>query len=262
MRPLTSHFAVPALTTLDPRLKQAQAARVFRRAQAVRAVVAGHQIAPVAATFHVAKAALRTWGQRLAQEGPQGWRDRARSGRPPNSTCALAQPRKRLVDPDPLPPGAVSSPWSGRALATVFARATGGQRSRARGRRVLKNRPKRLAPHRAPGSCPRCPRVGLGRPRGSRIARPSRCAHCALCRGDDPVALGAAPRGLVAHRPAGSPPHTPPEPASDATRGVPPTARVGAVSLLGPCLQRRVAPCHGGRPVWDLQRLLENRAAL
>jgi hypothetical protein len=41
MRPLKSHFPVHALTTLDTMLKQAKEARVFRRAQAVRAVVAG-----------------------------------------------------------------------------------------------------------------------------------------------------------------------------------------------------------------------------
>jgi hypothetical protein len=99
-------------------------------------VVAGHQTSPVSATCHVAHAALRPWVQRLAPEGPQGWRDRARSGRPPHSTCALAPPRKRLVDHDPLPHGAGSAPWSCRALAPVFARATGVPlgRERVRGR--------------------------------------------------------------------------------------------------------------------------------
>jgi hypothetical protein len=38
---------------------------------------------------------------------------------------------------------------------------------------VLKKRHQLLPPHRAPGSCPRCPRVCLGRPRGARISGPS-----------------------------------------------------------------------------------------
>ena len=75
-----------------------QEARVFRRAQAVRAVVAAHPLSTVSATFHVAHAALRPWGQRLAQEGPQGLLARARSGRPPTITCELAPPLNRLVD--------------------------------------------------------------------------------------------------------------------------------------------------------------------
>jgi transposase len=53
-------------------LQQTKEARVFRRAQAVHAVVAGHHISAVSATFHLANAALRTWGQRFAQEGPPG----------------------------------------------------------------------------------------------------------------------------------------------------------------------------------------------
>jgi hypothetical protein len=44
MRPLKSHFPVHALATLDTMLKQAKEVRVFRRAQAVRAVVVGHHI--------------------------------------------------------------------------------------------------------------------------------------------------------------------------------------------------------------------------
>jgi len=173
MRPLKSHFPVHALTTLDTMLKQAKEARVFRRAQAVRAVVAGHHISTVSATFHLANSALRKWVQRFAQEGPQGLLDRARSGRPPKITCELEQHLNRLVDQDPLQHGAVSSQWSCRELATVFARETGVQLSRESVRSVLKKRPKLLPPHRAPGSCPRCPRVCLDRPRGSRISSPS-----------------------------------------------------------------------------------------
>ena len=125
MRPLKSHFPDHALTTLDTVLKQTKEARVFRRAQAVREVVAGHHINAVSAAFHVANAALRKWVQRVAQEGPQGLRDRPRSGRPPTLTCELEQHLQRLVEQDPLQHGALSSQWSCRELATVFARETG-----------------------------------------------------------------------------------------------------------------------------------------
>src|SRR5919198_2862338 len=83
MRPLKSHFPAHALTTLATVLKQTKEARVFRRAQAVREVVAGHHINAVSAAFHLTNSALRKWVQRFAQEGPQGLRDHPRSGRPP-----------------------------------------------------------------------------------------------------------------------------------------------------------------------------------
>lgn len=44
MRPLSSHFAHDALPTLDAFIKQTKKARVFRRAQAVRQVVAGQTV--------------------------------------------------------------------------------------------------------------------------------------------------------------------------------------------------------------------------
>src|SRR6266436_9276133 len=100
MRPLKSHFRDDALTILDTMLKQTKEARVFRRAQAVHAVVVGHHVSTVSATFHVANSALRKWVQRFAQEGPQGLRDRPRSGRPPKVTCELEQHLNRLVDQD------------------------------------------------------------------------------------------------------------------------------------------------------------------
>src|SRR5947208_7085620 len=121
MRPLNSHFPEHALTTLDTLLKQTKEARVFRRAQAVHAVVAGQHVSAVSATFHVANSALRKWVQRFAHEGPQGLRGRARSGRPPTVTCALAQHLNRLVDHDPLQHGALSSQWSGPKLPPFLA---------------------------------------------------------------------------------------------------------------------------------------------
>jgi hypothetical protein len=44
MRSLKSHFRHDALPTLETVLKQTKEARVFRRAQAVREVVAGHHV--------------------------------------------------------------------------------------------------------------------------------------------------------------------------------------------------------------------------
>ena len=140
MRPLKSHFPDHALTTLDTMLTQTKEARVFRRAQAVREVVAGHHVNTVSATFHLADSALSKWVQRFAQEGPQGLRDRPRSGRPPKVTCALAQHLKRLVDHDPLEHGSLHSQWSCRALATVLARETGVHVGRESVRGVLKKR--------------------------------------------------------------------------------------------------------------------------
>jgi transposase len=136
MRPLKSHFPDRALTTLDTLLKQTKEARVFRRAQAVREVVAGHHINAVSEAFHLANSALRKWVQRFAQEGPQGLLDRPRSGRPSKVTCELEQHLNRLVDQDPLQHGSLHSQWSCQELAVVLARQTGIQLSRERVREV------------------------------------------------------------------------------------------------------------------------------
>jgi putative transposase len=138
MRPLTSHFHADALTTLDTVLKQTKEARVFRRAQAVREVVAGHHVHAVSMLFHFTTSALRKWVQRFAQQGSQGLQDRPRTGRPRKVTCALEQHLNRLVDQDPLQHGSRSSPWSCRELATVLAQQTGVQLGRESVRRVLK----------------------------------------------------------------------------------------------------------------------------
>ena len=138
MRPLKSHFPDQALTTLDTLLKQTKEARGFRRAQAVREVVAGHPINAVSEAFHLANSALRKWVQRFAQEGPQGLRDRPRSGRPPKVTCELEQYLQRLVEQDPLQHGARSSQWNCRDLATVVSQQTGVSLSRESVRCALK----------------------------------------------------------------------------------------------------------------------------
>jgi transposase len=140
MRPLKSYFPANALPTLETVLKQTQEARVFRRAQAVREVVAGQHVNTVSATFHLANSALRKWVQRFAQQGPQGLLDRPRSGRPPKVTCALEQHLNRLIDQDPLEHGSLHSQWSCRELATVFARETGVHLGRESVRCVLKKR--------------------------------------------------------------------------------------------------------------------------
>jgi transposase len=121
-------------------LKQTREARVFRRAQAVRAVVAGHHINAVAATCHFANAALRKWVQRFANQGVAGLVDQPRPGRPRKVTCALEQPLNRLVDQDPLQHGSLSSQWSCRELATVLAQQTGVQLGRESVRCVLKKK--------------------------------------------------------------------------------------------------------------------------
>ena len=138
MRLLKSHFRADALTTLDTVLKQPKEARVFRRAQAVREVVAGHQVNAVSTLFHFTNSALRKWVQRFAQQGPQGLLDRPRPGRPSKMTCELERHLQRLVDQDPLQHGARSSQWSCRALATVLAQQTGVQLGRESVRGVLK----------------------------------------------------------------------------------------------------------------------------
>ena len=111
-------------------LKQTKEARVFRRVQAVHAVVVGHHVSAVSATFHLANSALRKWVQRFAHEGPQGLLDRPRSGRPPKVTCELETHLNRLVDQDPLHHGSLYSQWSCRELAMVLAQQTGVERSR------------------------------------------------------------------------------------------------------------------------------------
>jgi putative transposase len=138
MRPLKSHFPAPALATLETVLKQTKEARVFRRAQAVRAVVVGHHVKAASETFHFTNSALRKWVQRFATEGAQGLRDRPRSGRPRKVTCALEQHLNRLVDQDPLAHGSCHSQWSCRELATVLAHHTGIQLGRESVRLALK----------------------------------------------------------------------------------------------------------------------------
>jgi transposase len=138
MRPLKSHFRADALTTLESVLQQTKEARVFRRAQAVRAVVAGHHVSAVSATFHFTNSALRKWVQRFANDGVAGLVDRPRPGRPRKVTCALEQHLNSLVDQDPLQHGSLSSQWSCHELATVLAHHTGVRLGRESVRLVLK----------------------------------------------------------------------------------------------------------------------------
>jgi transposase len=138
MRTLKLHFPDDALPTLDTFLKQTKKARVFRRAQAVRAVVKGQRLQTVSDTLQFTYSALRKWVQRFASQGTQGLVDRPRSGRPPKLTCALEQHLHRLIDQDPLQHGSIYSQWSCRELAAVLAQQTGVQLGRESVRGVLK----------------------------------------------------------------------------------------------------------------------------
>ena len=138
MRTLKLHFPHDALPTLDTFLQQTKEARLFRRAQAVRAVVKGQRLQPVSDTLQFTYSALRKWVHRFASQGTQGLVDRPRSGRPPKMTCELEKHLNRLVDQDPLQYGSLYSQWSCRELATILAQETGVKLGRESVRCVLK----------------------------------------------------------------------------------------------------------------------------
>jgi len=125
MRPLNSHFAPDALPTLDFFMKHSKEARVFRRAQAVRGVVAGQTLKAVSDTFQFTNSALRKWVQRLAREGTGGLLDRPRRGRPANMTGEIETQLHHLVDQNPLQQGSIHSQWSCRELATALSQQSG-----------------------------------------------------------------------------------------------------------------------------------------
>jgi transposase len=87
MRTLKLPFPDDALPTLDIVLKQTKAARVFRRAQAVRNVVKGQRLHTVSDALQFTYSALRKWVHRFANQGTVGLVDRPRPGRPPKLTC-------------------------------------------------------------------------------------------------------------------------------------------------------------------------------
>ena len=138
MRTLKLQFPEDALPTLDSFLQQTKEARIFRRAQAVRAVVKGQRLQTVSDALQFTYSALRKWVYRFAYQGTRGLVDRPRSGRPRKVTCELEQYLTHLVDQDPLEHGSIHSQWSCRELATVVARATGVQLGRESVRGVLK----------------------------------------------------------------------------------------------------------------------------
>ena len=165
MRTLKLHFSEDALPTLDTFLKRTKEARVFRRTQAVRAVVTGQRLQTVSDTLHFTYSALRKWVHRFATQGTQGRVDRPRSGRPPKVTCALEQHLNRLVDQDPLEHGSLYSQWSCRELATVLAQQTGVQLGRESVRGVLQKT--REAPAAPPDDSIRPPRTSPMAPSSS-----------------------------------------------------------------------------------------------
>ena len=125
MRPLNSQFPDDALSTLDAFIKQAKKTRVFRRAQAVRHVVAGQTVKATSETFNFTNSALRKWVKRFAQEGPHGLLDRPRPGRPRTVTDAIEACIHHLFEQDPLAHGARSSQWNCRELSQAVAQHTG-----------------------------------------------------------------------------------------------------------------------------------------
>lgn len=125
MRPLSSHFAHDALPTLEAFMKQTKKTRIFRRAQAVRQVVAGHTVKAASETFQFTNSALRKWVKRFAREGTSGLLDRPRSGRPAKMTGEIATQLNQLVDQDPLQHGSLHSQWSCGELASVLSQQSG-----------------------------------------------------------------------------------------------------------------------------------------
>src|SRR5438105_5745201 len=140
MRTLTLHFADTALPMLETVLKETKEVRVFRRAQAVREVVKGQRMQTVSDALQFTYSALRTWVHRFANQGPQGFVERPRPGRPAKVTCELEKHLNRLIDQDPLQHGSLYSQWSCRALAMVLAQQTGVQLGRESVRCALKKR--------------------------------------------------------------------------------------------------------------------------
>ena len=130
MRTRTLHCPAQALPAFDTCLTQTKAARLFRRAHAVREVVQGHRLHTVSDALPLTSAALRTGGQRFAHHGVQGLGDRPRPGRPPTVTGALAHHLERLVDQAPRQHGSSHAQWRGQARAAVLTRQTGAPLSR------------------------------------------------------------------------------------------------------------------------------------
>lgn len=242
--------------------KQTTEARVWRRAPAVPAVVAGPPVSAVSATCPGAHAARRPWGQRWAPAGPQGVRERARSGRPAHRTCARAPPLQRRVAQAPLEHGSRPAPGRGRTRATVLTPQTGVHRGRARGRGVCQTRREAPAGPLAGSHPPRrrspMARSGTRRPG---VPGPSRGERLALCSRHERGALGPAPAGRVAPPPAVSSAPTPAAPGPEPTASKSPTAAVGAVPRVASPHARRGAPGHRRRPGWPGDRRLANRAA-
>ena len=250
MRTLKLHFSEDALPTLDTFLKRTKEARIFRRTQAVRAVVTGQRLQTVSDTLHFTYSALRKWVHRFATQGTQGLVDRPRSGRPPkvtwpwNSTSTasstkipgawlrysqleLSRARHRLSPADGCP----TRLQSGRGVLKKYAklcRPTG-----------------RLDP--TPADLAMAPSNWLPWSTGLAGATSFYSTKMKLSCGALPCpgwAGGAAPSAIVSHAAT--------EPESNPTRKVVKTSRVAMLSLVEPDHQWRVAQRHWCRAVWDL----------
>jgi hypothetical protein len=125
-----------------------------------------------------------------------------------------------------------------------------------------KKRGKLWSTARASRSPSRGPRLGFAPTRRPRVPGSPGRAPLTLRRRNDPLALCAPQARLVAPGPTLSPADPSAEPAPEQPGGIPQTPSVGTRSLLEPSHQGRVAQRHWRRPVWPLQSLLYNCAAL
>ena len=96
MRTLKLHVPDAALPPWDPFVQQTKEARVFRRAQAVRAVVQGQRLPTVSDTLQLTYSALRQWVQRWAHPDTQGLIARARWSTAPRDLCTRNAPQYQL----------------------------------------------------------------------------------------------------------------------------------------------------------------------
>ena len=199
----------------------------------------------------------------LPTKASRGWGDRPRSGRPPKVTCALEQHLNRLIDQDPLEHGSLHSQWSCRELATAFARETGVQLGRESVRGVLKKKryativppvawilPRLISPMARSNWPPSSTGRAAARSFYSMKMKPSSGVLPCLGR-----AGGArTQRARLSLRPLSQ---------SQIKRDESLKRQAWLqYRAWGRITLRRVAQCHWGGPVWHLQSLLQNCAAL
>ena len=140
MRDLKLKFPADASAELDNLLWTTKDVRIFRRAQAVRKVVAGSRIQTVANALQYPYSALRKWVYRFAQDGVEGLSDRPRAGRPRKVTPEIANLIWELSQSTPTLCNEIDTQWSCLTLSNLVQEQTGVELSRESIRRVLKAR--------------------------------------------------------------------------------------------------------------------------